>query len=195
MIVVFHGFRSAVPNGTFKRVRELFYGSHTIIGVNYNYLAPQETLARLEELRGSLLAGRRLVTLGTSLGAFWARVFGQRAGAEKIVMINPVPDPADRLLRYAGTMQYSERRQQAFAVTTENVATYRGVAASPDPAIKELLILTRHDERLDYRVALDHFKDAPATRIVIYAEGGHTLDIRTHPAREEVRRFVLERGE
>lgn len=191
VIVVFHGFRSAVPNGTFKRVRKLFYGSHTVIGVNYDYMAPQETLARLEELRGSLLAGRRLVTLGTSLGAFWARVFGHRAGAEKIVMINPVAVPNDWLRRYVGTKQFSERRQIEFAVAPEHAKAYRAVEASPSPAIEELLILTRQDERLDYRIALEHFADAPATKIVVYPEGKHTIDIRTHAAREEIRHFVM----
>ncbi len=190
VIVVFHGFRSAVPNGTYKRIRELFYGSHTVIGVNYDYLAPQETLARLKELRETLLAGRRLVSLGTSLGAFWARVFGQQAGAEKIVMINPVPVPAERLLRYIGATLFSERRQLKFVVTPDHVEAYRAVEIAQNPAIKELLILTRQDERLDYRVALEHFADAPTVEILVYAEGNHTIDLRTHPAREALRRFV-----
>lgn len=197
VIVVFHGFRSAVPNGTYKRVRELFYDSHTVIGVNYDYLAPRETLARLEELRGSLLAGRRVVTLGTSLGAYWARVLGQRMGAEGIVMINPVPVPAEWLPRYVDATQVSQRRQLEILVRPKHVTAYadKGLEVAANPAIPELLILTRNDDRLDFRDSLNHFADAPATKIVIYPEGKHSIDIRTHPARDEIRRFVTESRE
>ncbi len=48
VVVVFHGFRSALPNGAYKRMRKFFKDSHTVVGVNYHYFEIEDTKRRLE---------------------------------------------------------------------------------------------------------------------------------------------------
>ena len=68
VIVVFHGFMSAVPNGTYKRVRRAFRKTHTVIGINYDPLDIERTLAFLDAVATHWLKGRRTVVFGTSIG-------------------------------------------------------------------------------------------------------------------------------
>lgn len=38
VVVVFHGFMSATPNGTYKRIRKKLLDTHTTLGINYDPL-------------------------------------------------------------------------------------------------------------------------------------------------------------
>ena len=114
VIVVFHGFTSALPNGTYKRVRKFFKKTHTVIGVNYDPLDIDRTLAFLDTVGETWLKGRNTTVFGTSLGAFWAELFGKRIGAQKIVLLNPVTEPRRQLSRYIGKEKTNKRRVQTF---------------------------------------------------------------------------------
>ncbi len=190
VIVYFHGFRSAVPNGTYKRIRKKFKKTHTVLGVNYNYLNTAETVKKLDEFAESHLKGRKVTVFGTSLGGFWADYFGNRIGADKVVQINPVSNPAMQLEKYAGSTQKSKRRQKEFTVTLDQVHAYKDVERTSNPATASLVVLTADDQLQDHKIAKALYSGRERTKVSVYATGGHTIDLRKHEAAKEIGEFV-----
>ncbi len=190
VIVYFHGFRSAVPNGTYKRIRKKFKKTHTVLGVNYNYLNTAETVKKLDEFAETHLKARKVTVFGTSLGGFWAEYFGNRIGAEKIVQINPISNPAKQLEKYAGSTQKSKRRAMEFTVTLDQVHSYKNVDRTPHAATSSLVVLMADDQLIDHTIAKDFYASRDRTKISIYPTGGHTIDLRKHEAAKEIGEFV-----
>ena len=190
VIVVFHGFTSAVPNGTYKRVRKAFRKTHTVIGINYDPLDIERTIAFLDTVAETWLKGRRTVVFGTSLGAFWADLFGHRIGARKIVMLNPVTEPERQLSMYSSTRATNTRRARSFLIEAARLERYARLKAAGPDEISRLVVLSADDDVLDFRAALDLFAGKEKTITVVYPEGGHTLDLRKHPARALIVEFV-----
>ena len=190
VMVVFHGFTSAVPNGIYKRVREAFRETHTVIGINYDPLDIERTLAFLDAVEENWLNGRRTVVLGTSFGALWADVFGHRIGAQKIVLLNPVTEPTRQLSRYVGKQTTNRRRAQSFVVEAAALERYACLNATEPNRISRLVVLSADDDALDFRDALDVFAGKQKTITIVYPDGGHTLDLRKHPARASIVEFV-----
>jgi predicted esterase YcpF (UPF0227 family) len=193
VVVVFHGFLSAIPNGTYKRVLRALGPSRTVIGINYDPLDVGGTVEFLNEVYTQRLKDKRVITLGTSLGAFWALYFGEQFGAEKVIMVNPVVAPAEQLREHVGTEPLSERRTITYRPTVEALERYRALDPDGSAVNRMLLILSRDDDVLDYRVALDEYQGHAGTDIVLYAQGGHTLQLKTHPAIDAIAGFVREK--
>lgn len=192
VVVVFHGFRSALPNGAYKRMRNFFKDSHTVVGINYHYFEIEDTKRRLDAFSEEKLKGREVVVFGTSLGALWANYFGNRIGAKQIVVINPVIEPVDTLQKYVGKTVEAKRRGKSFPVSAEEVERYSVLSWLPGE-VETLMILTEKDEAMDYRIARDACQSADSCSAQIYDEGGHTINLKKHPARERIIAFV--RGE
>ena len=190
VMVVFHGFTSAVPNGTYKRVREAFQETHTVIGINYDPLDIQRTLAFLDAVEEKWLKGRRTVVFGTSIGAYWANVFGHRIGAQKIVLLNPVTVPAQQLSMYAGKQATNKRRAQSFLVEAAALERYASLNGITQNGLSRLVVLSANDDVLNFRDTLNVFAGKENTTIIVYPYGGHTLDLRKHPARAFIVDFV-----
>ncbi len=190
VVVVFHGFTSAVPNGTYKRVRKAFRETHTVIGINYDPLDIERTLAFLDAVEEKWLKGRRTVVLGTSFGAFMADVYGHRIGAQKIVLLNPVTEPARQLSGYVGKQASNNRRAQSFLVEAAALERYTSLNANELDGISRLVVLSADDNVLDFRDALEVFAGKQKTITIVYPKGGHTLDLRKHPARAFIVEFV-----
>ena len=190
VIVVFHGFRSAVPNGTYKRVRTAFKKTHTVIGINYETLNLDRTTAFLDDVAATWLKGRRVFVLGTSMGGYWANRFGNRVGANAIIMINPVIDPAQQLSKYVGKDASNRRRARTVTVEARQIERYEPLAKRARGKVPTLILLAADDARLDYRKALSLFDGQANATVRVYPDGGHTLDLRTHPARAAIVDFV-----
>ena len=189
VLVVFHGFRSAVPNGTYKRVRKALRDTHTVIGVNYDYFDVEATIELLDALVAGDLAGHEISTFGTSLGGYWANWFGQRIGAHSIAMINPTLRPGDHLKQYIGQTVESERRALTFPVSKEDIQRYDAVPSEAHKPIPTMVIVSSDDELVDPQPTLDWFEDKPEVEIVIYQERKHTLNLKKHPARDVLKAF------
>ncbi len=193
VVVVLHGFRSALPNGTYKRLRKAFKKTHTTIGVNYDYFAPEKTMAFFEEVRRTHLQDRRVTVIGTSLGGFWALYAGEKLGAEKIVALNPVSAPERFLMKYVGTTQKSSRRDISFKVTASDVRSYGPHPLENRMPVPTLLILAEDDDRLDPLSIKSFLAQDPNTTVILYETGGHTINLKKHPARDAIAAWV--RGE
>ncbi len=190
VVVVLHGFGSAVPNGTYKRLRELLGGTHTVIGVNYEWFEVERTRDQLDALAAGWLAGRDVTVVGTSLGGWWADWLANRIGA-RAILSNPVTDPAEHMMKYAGRAYESARRARTYRFTGAEIARYAALAVEPDPGVPVLVVLTEDDDRVDHRKALALYGGRANATVRVWPTGGHTVDFRSHPAREVVRAFVL----
>jgi hypothetical protein len=90
VILMLHGFASAMPNRTYKVLNRAFGATHTVVGFNYDYVDVAANRAELQELYDRFLEGRNLIVVGTSLGGFWANYFANHVGARGAILINPV---------------------------------------------------------------------------------------------------------
>lgn len=191
VLVVFHGFLSAVPNGTYKRVRKLFFKSMTVIGINYDPLDVPATIEFLDAVNEKYLAGRKVTVLGTSLGGYWARYFGNRIGAYRVVLLNPLTNPRRQLEKWVGTTRMNNRRNRAVRVTRDGIDGYGGMRLRRGHDPRTLLILSADDTVSDPYLTKKNFATQPNVELVWYRTGGHTIDLRKHPALERIRKFVL----
>lgn len=193
VIVVFHGFSSAVPNGFYKHVRELFRRTHHVVGINYDYLDPPATAAHLKAFAREQLQGRRVIVLGTSLGGYWANWFAQHIGAHAAGLVNPVVDPATWITKHIGKTKHNPRRDVDFTASAADQREYAVMERIPDTGMRRLVVLTRDDQHLDFTIARDHYQGQAGVHMVLFENGGHTLNLKKHPVRDTIRTFVYQR--
>ena len=190
VLVVFHGFMSAVPNGTYKRIRKKFFKTMTVIGVNYDPLDVPATVRFLDAVKEKYLKGRKVTVLGTSIGGFWAWYFGNRIGAYRVVMLNPVVDPRGQLGKWVGKIKKNRRRKQTIHITREKLDGYGGIRMRRDRDPRTLLILSADDKVIDPYLAKKTFETKSNVELTWYRTGGHTINLKTHPALDRIREFV-----
>jgi predicted esterase YcpF (UPF0227 family) len=190
VLVVFHGFRSAVPNGTYKRLRKRLKKNMTVIGINYDPLKVTETQQFLERVAATHLKDKRVFVLGTSLGAFWARYFAVTIRASRLVMLNPVVDAKARLDHYLGTKPNNKRRKQTYDIGPGAFDGYANMPTHYRDRPKTLLILTADDKMLDPYRTKRGFSDAPNLELAWYKIGGHTINLKKHPALDRIAQFL-----
>lgn len=187
VLVCFHGFLSALPNGAMKRVRKMAQADYTVVGVNYDYFDVAGAEAGLRAFIAEHLQGREVAVFGTSLGGYWATWFAAEAEAEKLVLINPLVAPEAYLQRYIGQEVESERRSTRFTVTAEGVAAYGAATRRPlADKTMTLVVLTREDEMLIENYAA--FAAFPRATVELY-EGSHTINLKNHPAKDAIAAF------
>lgn len=176
VLLLFHGLRSAHPNGTFRRLEKALSDEYSVVGVNYDYLDVERNKRELDDLWRRYLVGHKVFVLGTSLGGFWADYFANKYGVEKMVLVNPVTSPVLDLTQFVGE-QYSERRQQHFVVTPEHIEDYAALTLPVHPNTKSLVILTRDDPVINFRQALEKYLNNENSQLVIFGTGGHSLPL------------------
>ena len=191
VLVIFHGFKSAVPNGTFKRVYKVMKDTHTVIGVNYDYLDVTGTVGQLDALAKDHLSGREVVVFGTSLGGFWADWLAHRIKAKQVVVLNPVIKPSETLAKYIGKTIESERRAISFVPTDQQIAAYDQLTVLPNSATASVLLVTMDDDRALYEQSVPLFQARENATVQTFDTGGHTVNLKKHPARDAIRKHIL----
>lgn len=191
VILVLHGFASAMPNRTYKILHKAFGKSHTVLGFNYDYLDVAANRAELQELYDRFLAGRTLIVVGTSLGGFWADYFANQVGARGAILVNPVVDP-QALLRDMQGEHYSERRQKSFQVTDADADAYATLRSDPNPRTDVLVLLTRDDDLLPYEEAVEAYAARARAETAIFELGGHSPPLDRPDILAVIRQFVEE---
>lgn len=188
ILFVFHGFGSAMPNGAYKRLNEIASEDFTVVGFNYDYFDLDANDAAMSLIWSEILKDRNVVFAGTSLGGFWANHYAEKYEVDRVILVNPVVDPADQLRQFIGD-HYIEKRQKNLTVTAEDVDAYIGRDAVADPDIKRLVILTRDDDILDFLLAEQKFTGAD-DEVFVFDEGGHTLNLGEERFAELLRKFL-----
>lgn len=191
VVVVLHGFMSALPNGTFKRVRKKLLKTHTALGLNYDPLDVEGTVAFLGAVAAEHLQGKNVTVLGTSLGGFWARYLGALIDARTVVLLNPVIDPARHMRKHEGSTRENRRRIKNYEIRPGIFDAYERFDINAMAGPPTLLIVARDDDRLDPEIALAALGSVAGVRTQVYAKGGHTINLKKHPALARIAHFVL----
>lgn len=132
---------------------------------------PEDTLTYLFELL-SAVDRTRLGIVGSSLGGFYATVLAE-ALQVPAVLINPAVSPWRYWQDYVGT-HHNYHTGQAHEVTMAHVEQLRD--AEPDAISRPdnyKVFLQRHDEVLDYRLALDRYGEQ---QCVVRDDGNHAYE-------------------
>ncbi len=190
ILLVFHGFGSAMPNGAYKRLNDIASQDFTVVGFNYDYFDLDGNDAVMALVWDKLLADRNVVFAGTSLGGFWANYYAEKYQVDRVILVNPVVDPAEQLRQFIGD-HYIEKRQKDLTVTAVDVEGYTGREGDADPEIRRLVILTEDDDILDFQRAEQKYS-GPNDEVFVFDEGGHSLNLGEERFADLFRRFLME---
>ena len=180
VIVMFHGFLSAMPNGFYKKAYRSLKNDFTVIGYNYDYFNVERNIEEFDRFYHNHLKGKQLIFGGTSLGAFWAGYLGEKYKVDKIVLSNPLVKPREPLNGRLGK-HFSERRKVHVTVDGHNFDTYGELALPPISASKRLVVLTGDDDLSNPAGSARFFHDDPNAMVVIFNRGGHSIRYKKNP--------------
>jgi len=180
IVIVFHGFLSAMPNEFYKQLYQVYNTSFTVIGYNYDYVDVKENKAQFQRFYQQALKDKTLVFAGTSLGGFWADYLGNQYAAQKIIIANPVVYPYKVLAGFQDKDNYSERRKKTIQITPEMLDPYIGLALKKNTYSRRFVLLTEDDEIQDSTIAHDYFHSDPNTIIASLSTGGHSIQYRSN---------------
>ncbi len=189
IILVFHGFKSAMPNGAYKRLSNALRERFSVIGFNYDYFDIEANNEAFEEAWVKFLKGRKIIAAGTSLGGFWANYYAHKYAINRVMVVNPVTDPVNQLRQFIGR-HFVEKRQQELVVTASDIERYRGLEIPVDEKTERLVLLTRDDEILDYHLAAEKYSGRPKNQVFIFDQGGHTVNLREPRFMDRIKQFL-----
>ena len=190
ILLVFHGMMSAVPNGTYKRLRKKLRKRMTVIGINYDPFKAAETRRFLDRVAEEHCRGKKITVLGTSFGGFWARYFATKFKAQRLVLINPVIEVEPNRKNWIGTTRTNKRRNREIAIGASAFNGYDTMPGRYQDPQKTLLVLTADDKVLTPRATRQYFSGKPNVKIAWYEKGGHTINLKKHPALGRIVRFI-----
>ena len=176
VLLMLHGFKSAMPNHDLRVMHRAFADVYTVAGFNYDYTDPAANVMEFDALFARFLDGRRVTVIGTSLGGFWADFVANRFDVDGVIMVNPSVKPVETMRRNLGE-NFSRKRQEHFTVTEDHMTAYAALEDAGRPGVRRLVLLTKDDAILDYREAVEAFSGAAGTRVVVFEEGGHNLEL------------------
>ncbi len=156
-IVYLHGFASSSQSEKALLVRDYFQQQlpHHVLSIPDLPYTPAEAWQELQVL----CAGRAPdLLIGSSLGGFLATALAEQFGC-KAVLINPAVRPHLLLQQHLGPY-YHPVRQQHYEVKAEHLPQLAALQVDNlrQPA-NYLVLLQSGDEVLDYRQALDFYRD------------------------------------
>jgi len=190
VLVVFHGFASAMPNGAFKRLRKAVSEHYSVLGFNYDYFDHDANLAVFNQAWENVLKHHEVTFSGSSLGGFWANFYAQIFDVKRILLVNPVIEPHAQLQQFIGPV-YVEKRGIELVVTQADIDTYEGLTSPSGGGVRRLILLTRDDKVIDYKRTVDHFTEEDDT-LLIFDKGGHTLDLNKPRFRDPIIKFFIQ---
>jgi len=169
MIIYLHGFNSS-PASAKARLLKAKLGT---LGRSTEFFAPAlpHTPAQAAVLLDALVArhpGAALV--GSSLGGYYATWLAEKHGL-KAVLLNPAVRPYDLLAPLVGR-QKNFHTGEEHDFTTQHVADLRALEVERVTPARYLLIVAKGDEVLDYRRAVERYREC---RQLVIEGGDHGL--------------------
>lgn len=170
-IVYLHGFLSSPQSAKGREMRRIanqaglsFWAPDLTLGPN----AAVETILKGLEDKDS----DSYVLVGSSLGGFYAAAVSGMTGA-RAVLLNPATQPWTIASRYQGEQSLMDGSGRKIVVLRQFGAELEALDKwIRNDASDMLVVLTRGDEVLDYRLARDRFTEAT---MVILPAGDHTI--------------------
>ncbi len=190
VILLLHGYQSAMPNDDYDAIVDLFGDSHTVVGFNYDYTDVDADKQAFEEVYEHYLKDRKVVVLGTSLGGYWADYILTHYPVAGAVLVNPALDPGSVLRGSLGTHK-GDRRQEAFTVTEDHAKAYDDMNWAVDGQHgSRLVLIADDDELLDPSRADERFGRATRTKVLHFSEGGHNIALNRPEVVDALRGFI-----
>ncbi len=191
VLLLLHGFKSAMPNNDFGLIHEAFGEAYTVAGYNYDYVDVAANAGDIDQLVEQVLKDRRIIVIGTSLGGFWADYMAKRFEIDGAILVNPSVKPEETMRRNLGD-QHSKKRMSDFTVTEVAVKAYSLLDQPDRSGARRLVLLSKDDEILDYREAVEAFHGTPDTETIVFDEGGHNLPLERPDVAAAIRGFIEE---
>lgn len=189
VVLLLHGFKSAMPNDDFDAINSMLGGEYTVIGFNYDYVDVDGNKKALAELFDRYLAGKNVVVLGTSLGGYWSEYLLNTRPVKGAVLVNPALRPQDVLRDNMGE-NFSERRQSAFMVKESDAKRYETHQWSTASIGERLVVLSMDDEVIAPNLAISRFTDEKKTEVAVFASGGHNIPLDRNDVTAKIVSFV-----
>lgn len=191
ILFVLHGFNSsgATPKASYLR-RQL--PQFEVRSPTYSH-DPHDAVARLRQAarEARALSGRSPCFLGTSLGAFYARLLA-REHAARAVLLNPVIDPL-RTLEPALGDNTNFRTRESYVFERRHLDAYTVYRIDDRlPDSPTLVLLDLGDELLDARSTARYFAGRQGVEVVSFAGGDHRF-AHLAQASPAIRRHLLGR--
>lgn len=164
-----HGFASGKNSSTGRALAEAFPQVSLL-----EYDSSGTFSENLKKLKSQLSAfDTSRIFVGSSLGAYYAAQLCAATGFDKsarLVLINPVLNPAENLKLFIGTNRSFETRE-SFELSAESVASYPRLRP---PVVLTTLLSAENDELLDAAEARRLFSKNRAR--IVPVKGGHCLE-------------------
>lgn len=175
VLVYIHGFLSSPQSAKAVMTAEFIAGQGLAIDCHIPQLPnyPARTLHQLEDFLAPLLASdQRVGLVGSSLGGFFATVLAERYDLPA-VLINPAVRPWRPIHDALGENQ-NPYTGEHFTITEQHLLELQDMAVDvPAASSRFWVLLQEGDEVLDYRDAVDYYRDF---RMTVEPGGSHHFD-------------------
>ena len=179
MILYLHGFASCGDSNK-TRLLKAYFGEDEVIAPDL----PVNPHKALSVARKIIIDEDIDLIIGSSLGGFYASNLCETMGL-KAVLINPSVQPFVTLAPFVGTNQ-NWCSEEEFEFTKEDLhALFEYAIGTPADPKRYLLLLQTGDEVLDYKKALEKYKDSKC----IVEEGGNHRFENLEIYLEEIKEF------
>ena len=190
MILYLHGFRSSPLSAKSQRMHRHVQDHHpdTVWAAPQLPPSPQAAAAVMREATRSWaqVPPEQIAVIGSSLGGFYASWFAQQRRCPS-VLLNPAVFPARDLARYIGEQTSWHDPAERFYFLPEYIGELQALdVRGRPPAARELAIIAKGDEVLDWREMVARY---PQAELRLLEGGDHALSNFTEHL-EPITRFL-----
>ena len=172
-LLYLHGFRSS-PQSAKARLMAAYVAQHHPAVHWWCRQLPPSPRAAMDLVAQGIAAWPRatMAVVGSSLGGFYASWVARQTGCTS-VLLNPAVDPARDLARHIGEQTAWHDPAERFFFLPEYIGQLQALAAErPRPAGREMAIIAKGDEVLDWREMVARY---PAAQVTLLEGGDHAL--------------------
>lgn len=155
-----HGFGSSADSETRKQLEAEL--GEPVVGLTYDYTEPKNFIVDMfKQIDNHLrFSDVRIVIFASSLGAYVAQRISYYYQGSIFVLYNPSTKPEDTLGKYGVSQEVLDRYCQ---LPLEPITS---------TSVSRIVILSKDDEVLDYKVAEDLFSKSAR---IVHTTGGHRM--------------------
>jgi hypothetical protein len=172
-LLYLHGFRSS-PQSAKARLMAAYVAHHHPAVHWWCPQLPPSPRSAMDLVAQGIAAWPRatMAVVGSSVGGFYASWVARPTGCAS-VLLNPAVDPARDLARHIGEQTAWHDPAERFFFLPEYIGQLQALsAAHAQPAGRELAIIAKGDEVLDWREMVARY---PAAQLTLLEGGDHAL--------------------
>jgi len=169
-IYYFHGFKSAGGGTKFEILKKVYGNEYEILSPSFpNNIndAKNELKLIVEELEREEI--KKIIIIGTSLGGFYSYYFAKafywrlidKEISCKIILINPVLNPAEHLKKYLGK-NVNFKTEKEFNFTDDDLLELKlmeDLIKKEWSKVPKIIILSENDKQVDVNKVAEFFQE------------------------------------